>query len=237
MNPHSMPCLAGRARRALACGLMLCLGAASAQAQPHPGRDRDGDGRRDAPHQRVDGTRWYDGAHGNNRYYPRPGWVVSAPPVHSRLVIWGGVNYRYFDSVWYGPGPRGYVVVRPPFGAVILDRPAFFSLVTIGAVAYLYANGVYYREHSGGGYEVVPPPVEGAATLPPTKAYVYPGQAQSAQQQATDEYDCHKWAVAQTGYDPTGAATGQRALASPQQRDGYQRASHACLEGRGYTVR
>lgn len=221
--------------------LLMVAGIAAAQAQPVHGHDRDGprdgrghDGGRHAP------GRWYDGAHGNNRYYPQPGWAVHGAPSRSRVVVWGGVNYRYLDSVWYAPGPRGYVVVRPPFGVVIADRPAFFSLVTIGAIAYLYANGVYYREHHGGGYEVVPPPVEGlvaSTSAPQAKSYVYPRLNQNADQQAADEYDCHKWAVSQTGFDPTGAATGQKAGAAPAQRDNYQRASGACLEGRGYTVR
>ena len=29
------------------------------------------------------------------------------------------------------------------------------------------------------------------------------------QQQASDEYECHRWAVTQSGFDPSGAATGQ----------------------------
>lgn len=237
--------------------LLLATGLAVAQAQPSRGHDRDGgrdggqdshrDGYRDThrdTHHRSAPGRWYDGAHGNNRYYPQPGWAVHGTPARSRVVVWGGVNYRYLDSVWYAPGPRGYVVVRPPYGAVIADRPAFFSLVTLGAIAYLYANGVYYREHQGGGYEVVPPPVEGlpavaanAATAQPAKTYVYPRLGQGAQQQASDEYECHKWAVAQTGFDPAAAATGQQVGALPAQREGYQRAHAACLDGRGYTAR
>lgn len=189
----------------------------------------------------VEPGRWYDGAHGNNRYYPQPGWAVRGAPSRSRVVVWGGVNYRYHDSVWYAPGARGYVVVRPPIGAVIADRPAFFTLLTIGTIAYLYANGTYYRERAEG-YEVVPPPVQGAVAEAPAPAslpkfYVYPRMGQSAQQQASDEYDCHQWAVSQTGVDPTAAATGQQAPVSTAQRDSYQRASGACLDGRGYTVK
>ncbi len=235
--------------------LLLATGWAAAQAQPHRGPDRDGgrdggryesrDNRHNHGRDGHRGTpgRWYDGAHGNNRYYPHPGWAVHGAPSRSRVVVWGGVNYRYLDSVWYAPGPRGYVVVRPPFGAVIRERPAFFSLVTIGAIAYLYANGVYYREHQDGGYEVVPPPVEGSPTAAAVAAaqqarvYVYPRGGQSAQQQASDEYECHQWAVSQSGWDPTASATGQQAPAAPVQRDGYQRANSACLDGRGYTVR
>jgi hypothetical protein len=33
--------------------------------------------------------------------------------------------------------------------------------------------------------------------------YVYPAQGQTKEQQDKDEYDCHQWAVQQTGFDPT----------------------------------
>jgi hypothetical protein len=36
-----------------------------------------------------------------------------------------------------------------------------------------------------------------------TKVYFYPTQGQSAEQQERDRYDCHVWAVKQTGFDPT----------------------------------
>jgi len=179
--------------------------------------------------------RWYDGAYGHNRYYPAPGTAVRVLPQGSRWVVWGGVNYRYHSGVWYGTGPLGYVVVQPPFGVVIADLPAFATVVTIAGIGYLYANGVYYREHVGGGYEVVPPPLD-STTVAPERSFVYPRNGQSAQQQASDEYECHRWAVAQTGFDPTAAATGA-AAASPTQRADYQRARTACLDGRGYTVR
>ena len=32
--------------------------------------------------------------------------------------------------------------------------------------------------------------------------YVYPAKGQSPEQQKKDEYECHTWAVKQTGYDP-----------------------------------
>ena len=40
---------------------------------------------------------------------------------------------------------------------------------------------------------------------------VYPAKGQSAEQQQKDEFECHQWAVQQTGYDPT------RAQQAPQQ--------------------
>jgi hypothetical protein len=33
--------------------------------------------------------------------------------------------------------------------------------------------------------------------------YVYPAKGQSADRQKKDEYECHQWAVKQTGVDPT----------------------------------
>jgi hypothetical protein len=35
--------------------------------------------------------------------------------------------------------------------------------------------------------------------------YIYPNKGQSPEQQARDRYDCHLWAVQQTGIDPTRA--------------------------------
>ena len=36
--------------------------------------------------------------------------------------------------------------------------------------------------------------------------FVYPSQGQSQEQQSRDRYECHIWAVQQTGFDPTQAA-------------------------------
>ena len=33
--------------------------------------------------------------------------------------------------------------------------------------------------------------------------YVYPAKGQSEQQLSTDRYECHRWAVSETGFDPT----------------------------------
>ncbi len=42
--------------------------------------------------------------------------------------------------------------------------------------------------------------------------YIYPAQGQSAEQQQRDRYECHGWAVSQTGFDP---ANPQMAAAPP----------------------
>ena len=45
-----------------------------------------------------------------------------------------------------------------------------------------------------------------------SRVFAYPNAGQSQQQQQADSYQCHQWAVSQTGFDPT-----QPAAAAPQQ--------------------
>ncbi|MEO8296733.1 MAG: DUF6515 family protein [Burkholderiales bacterium] len=182
--------------------------------------------------------RWWDGAYGHSHDYPVPGYRYRALPPSAHAVYWGGARYAYGGGVWYTPSPYGYVVVRPPYGVVIGDLPAFATLLTIGAASYWYANGAYYRQ-APGGYEVVSPPVEAQVVdgngNAPDRVYIYPRLGQSADKQASDEYECHRWAVGQSGFDPTAEATGSSSDIS-RRRD-YTRAQAACLDGRGYTVK
>ncbi len=39
--------------------------------------------------------------------------------------------------------------------------------------------------------------------------YIYPSQGQSPEQQNRDRYECHTWAVQQTGFDPTNVQSAQ----------------------------
>ena len=56
-----------------------------------------------------------------------------------------------------------------------------------------------------GGYTVVEPPKGEAGTQPAQadRMFIYARQGQTEQQQAKDQYECHRWAVGQTGFDPT----------------------------------
>lgn len=221
--------------------LSLSVGAAMAAPNEGPGHGRHaGPGAGGPP----PGHTWFDGAHGHAHSYPTPGWSVRHLPPRASVVYWGGVNYGFYDGIWYSPISAGYAVVRPPFGIVVAGLPAFRTVVTIGGVGYFYANGVYYRERAEGGYEVVLPPVAADARVVSTepaanlKLFIYPRLGQSAEKQAADEYECHAWAVTQSGFDPTAAATGSPSPSPGTGRRGdYQRARTACLDGRGYTVR
>jgi hypothetical protein len=225
---------------AVVAACLLAVAAASVQAQERHGGGGGPKFNHPLPpgppaHAPARPGQWFDGAHGHRHYYPVSGWRVAAPPPHAHWVPWGGVRYGYWSGVWYAPYGSAWVVARPPIGVVVTDLPEFRSVVMLGGITYLYANGIYYREHVGGGYEVVPSPVVAAGDASAGRMYVYPKQGQTAEKQASDEYECHRWAVNQTGFDPSAAAAGQGT--GPTARSDYGRAQNACLEGRGYTVR
>jgi hypothetical protein len=87
---------------------------------------------------------------------------------------------------------------------------------------------------------VVEPPAKNASVSTETASsepYIYPKNGQSTEQQATDRYECHRWAVNETGFDPTMPAGGVASDQATDQRAAYFRAIAACLEGRGYSVK
>jgi Glycine zipper 2TM domain len=45
------------------------------------------------------------------------------------------------------------------------------------------------------------------APAPDTNVYFYPAKGQSPEQQDRDKYECHTWAVQQSGFDPNSAST------------------------------
>jgi len=54
-----------------------------------------------------------------------------------------------------------------------------------------------------------------AAPSAAKQLYIYPNQGQSAEQQDKDRYECHSWAVQQTGYDPSNPPPTQASSAPP----------------------
>ena len=115
--------------------------------------------------------------------------------------------YYYYNNLYYtwNPGYNGYVVTDPP--------PAAGR--TPGLMGRNCCRDRRPRTGQGGA----------GADL-----YVYPRNGQSDPQTSTDRYECHSWAVTQTGFDPTRG--GQR-----RQADNYRRAMVACLDARGYSAR
>ena len=187
------------------------------------------------------GSVHYDARYNHNYYYPMHGAYVPTLPGAAVVVPRGGGRYYYSGGVWYLPsGPR-FVVVGAPIGVFVPVLPVYYTTLWVGRIPYYYANETYYTWNAAqSGYEVVEPPSGPAASTQPPPSddlFVYPQSDQSAEQQATDKYQCHQWAVGQTGFDPTQPASGVPPEQYDSKRDAYQRAIRACLGGRGYSVR
>ena len=139
----------------------------------------------------------------------------------------GGHSGGHHHAPHYRAYPRGYI----SYGL-----PAFATVLTVGALTYYVANDIYYRPLNDGRYEVVPNPLQNpAAAL--ERPLVYPQRGQTPEQQATDEYECHRWAASQSGYDPTIELTTGASPRGEAPRQDYQRATGVCLDARGYAVR
>jgi len=171
-------------------------------------------------------------------HYYRPGYRVDRLPDRHYHFVHSNRDYYYFGGNFFYRPHGYYEVIRAPYGARVPYLPPGYVSFYVGPSRYFYVNFTYYlwderdrayivvKEPDGGGDAVAT-----AAPQSSSEIYAYPAQGQSAKQQDRDYYDCHVWAVDESGYDPT--LEGQNVYKS---RD-YRRAMIACLEGRGYSVR
>jgi hypothetical protein len=95
-------------------------------------------------------------------------------------------------------GPVGRVVSQPLSGVTtIAENHAVKWKAELAGVLFIAAvsSGCVSTP------ETVSVPVEPLA--PETTVYFYPTQGQSAEQQDRDKYECYRWAVQQSGFDPS----------------------------------
>jgi hypothetical protein len=155
-----------------------------------------------------------------------------------------GARGGFYGGNWHSGGywHGGFYGPRFGFGWFLPVLPAFYATYYFGGIPYYYANDAYYTWNPAyNGYVATDPPAgavdasdsTSAPPAPNAETYNYPKNGQTDEQQAADRYQCHQWAVSQSGYDPTRT---NAPTAGGQQTD-YHRALTACLEGRGYSVR
>ncbi len=151
---------------------------------------------------------------------------------------WHGWHGRYYGGVW-GPWAAGLGIYLPLL-------PWYYQTYWADDVPYYYADGRFYAwDTDVGQYQAVEPP-EGLTQTPPedspalpeppqiaSELFAYPMRGQSEAQQAQDRDECHRWAVAQTGFDPTQAGED----AGTAVRRSYLEEEAACLDARHYSVR
>ena len=230
------------AEAAAAAGGAAAPAGEAPQAQPQPQR-------RDEPRRDRDGDR------GGFNIETRPSRPVFAPdygrsrersvqrlPPGYRSYYWGGSPYYNYRGSWYRPYGGSYLSIGAPYGLFVSSLPPSYSTVWIGGNRYFVADDSYYLyDSSRSGYVLTQSPYDGerlttASTAEPEAVrdpvlFVYPTKGQSEKQQADDRYECHRWAVTQTGYDPVDAEY------RPEQHAQYDRAITACLTGKGYSVK
>ncbi len=167
----------------------------------------------------------------------QPGYRVDNIPQGRWRVPHGGIDYYYSDGYWYRPYGPSYIVVTPPYGVRVRTLPSYAEQLWIGSALYFIAAGTYYLYQADRQEYVV--------TSPPTQVtsnngwqgngydvVAYPARGQSEAQVAQDRYDCHRWAVNQSGFDPSQANYAPAANVA----DIYRRSLGACMAGRGYSV-
>ena len=209
----------------------------------NPNWDAGGPGPRPGAYAHPDDRRWPgrpDG-HGNGwgpgpQY--RPGYVVDRFPDRNYRVPYRGQDYFFSGGYWYRPqGPR-YVVVAPPYGIRVHYLPDYAREVWIGGSLLFLAAGAYYAyEESTQQYVVVEPPTAIPAPQPAPQGngydvVAYPANGQSPAQVQQDGYDCYRWAVQQSGFDPRSVTYAP----DPAVVQTYRQAQGNCLSSRGYQV-
>ena len=112
----------------------------------------------------------------------RVGVSVGIPLPHGYAEVRVGRDHYYeHRGVFYQHGPRGYVVVRAPRGAVLRTLPPRCARIYVGTSVYYRYGDVYYQPVRDGGYVVVEQPkVDSLPPPAPVEEYqsVWVGQAE-----------------------------------------------------------
>jgi hypothetical protein len=180
----------------------------------------------------------HDGRPPGGGYHPPR--IVPSLPRGYRNYYWNDQPYYTFGGVWYQPYGSSYVSIGVPYGLFVSSLPGYSSSFYYGNTRYYYYDDTYYvYEPARRGYVVSRSPYGEDeaddyyydADARDLDMFIYPARGQSEQQQSDDRYECHRWAVEQTNYNPLDDAYDRA------KRADYVRAMTACLTGRGYSVR
>ncbi len=158
--------------------------------------------------------------------------VNALPHGHSRYHYRGNV-YHYYNGIYYVPSSIGYSIATAPLGFLLAALPIGFLTYYYNNTPYYYYMGTYYVWNaSASAYQVVEPPEALKRQVEAEQDQEEEDDDPSSPQQARDRYECHAWAVSESGFDPSaGAQAGNNNQVSL-----YNDSLRACLEARGYVV-
>jgi len=138
---------------------MVASPLAQAQRGGWEGQHGGGDGHRGSPSMHFPYSSHYE-SHGH---------FVHDLPLGFACLFLGGLEYAYWEGMYYQRAPNGYVVVQAPVGAVVSGVPDGCQQVVVDGTLYYLINGVTYMR-TAYGYQVVPMPsvlVPRVVTAPP----------------------------------------------------------------------
>jgi hypothetical protein len=154
------------------------------------------------------GGYWHGGYYRPCCYYGGYWPFWGGVAIGASVGYWGGYWGGYYPAYYYPPAYSYYEA--PPGGAMYSEDMAR------GGDGQPAPQTIQPAPQSSRGRPV---PQAAAAAEP----IFYPRNGQSAEQTEADRRDCNRWATTQRG------AMGDASI--------FQRATFACMEGRGYTVR
>jgi hypothetical protein len=132
---------------------------------------------------------------------------------------WGAVGL----GLGLGVGLGWLAGSRYGYSSYSYGPPVYSSVIVPAYPSYVYVDppSVVYREVPAPVYREVPRQ-EPVAKAPP-EPIIYPRNGQNAQQLEADRQECNRWATTQ----PSAMADSSV----------FNRATEACMDGRGYTMR
>jgi hypothetical protein len=175
---------------------------------------------------------------------PPIGLVVTSLPAFATAVAGSAGLYFYANDTYYRPRPDlgGYEVVNDPVDSAPAGTsapppaaPMYAAPATTAAPLAVPASAAGMTAAMAAVQPAMAAPAAAGQfpTRPAQPVSLFPNNGQTPEQQARDRYDCYRFALAQTGYDPLHPQA--NAQGSPQ-ADAYDRVRTGCLQQRGYTV-
>lgn len=174
---------------------------------------------------------------------PPIGLVVPTLPTFSTAIVSAGRAYLYANDVYYRPRPDlgGYEVVNDPEEPTVESGGAFGAAGTSSAPGAIAVPAALTNPASLATLPATAPVATPAVASigPPggtgNSPYFSPRNGQTPDEQARDRYDCYRFAVTQTGFDPMRVSPGTPAGQYAERQAAYDRAQAACYEGRDYS--